>query len=190
MEQKPTRKIKWRFPRQETILWRAAQTTPLPSFSIFARCSRRITDSEPKSSPLVTDHPYRATMSFLFGGRPQPTSAEKIAMAENELELIQDMYNKYDFPPSYLYAVFCVCLEEKHMADSSPTRLARACSSKCLPKDYREGDLNKGESVCIDRCVSKYMDVNIKIGEKMQNDAIAKGAGGPSAPGGGGMFGR
>lgn len=66
-------------------------------------------------------------------------------------------------------------------------RLARSCASKCLPKDYREGDLNKGESVCLDRCVSKYMDVNIKIGEKMQSDAMARGAGG--APGGG-MFGR
>ena len=34
-------------------------------------------------------------MSFLFGGRPQPSSQEKIAMAEAELELIQDMYSKY-----------------------------------------------------------------------------------------------
>lgn len=35
-------------------------------------------------------------MSFLFGGgaRPQPSSAEKIALAEAELELIQDMYNR------------------------------------------------------------------------------------------------
>lgn len=34
-------------------------------------------------------------MSFLFGGgRPQPSSAEKIALAEAELDLIQDMYNK------------------------------------------------------------------------------------------------
>lgn len=37
-------------------------------------------------------------MSFLFGARPQPSSAEKIAMAEAELELITDMYNKYASP--------------------------------------------------------------------------------------------
>jgi len=67
-------------------------------------------------------------------------------------------------------------------------RLATSCTSKCLPKDYREADLNKGESVCIDRCVAKYMDVNIKIGEKMQVDAAAR-AGQAAAPGGG-MFGR
>ena len=39
---------------------------------------------------------YHSIMSFLFGGgRPQPSSAEKLSMAEAELELITDMYNKY-----------------------------------------------------------------------------------------------
>ncbi|KAI9725622.1 MAG: protein transporter tim10 [Chrysothrix sp. TS-e1954] len=107
-------------------------------------------------------------MSFLFGGgRPQPSSAEKLALAEAELELIQDMYSK----------------------------LAASCTAKCIPKEYREGELNKGESVCIDRCVAKYMDVNIKVGEKMQGAALERGGGaaggGGAAPGGGfGGFGR
>ena len=57
-----------------------------------------------------------------------------------------------------------------------------------MPKDYREAELNKGESVCIDRCVAKYMAVNMKIGEKMQGDAARQGAAG-GAPGIGG-FGR
>jgi mitochondrial import inner membrane translocase subunit TIM10 len=39
---------------------------------------------------------------------------------------------------------------------------------KCIPADYREGDLNKGESVCLDRCVSKFFEVNMKVSEKMQ----------------------
>jgi import inner membrane translocase subunit TIM10 len=38
---------------------------------------------------------------------------------------------------------------------------------KCIPTDYRESDLNKGESVCLDRCVSKFFEVNMKISEKM-----------------------
>lgn len=67
-------------------------------------------------------------------------------------------------------------------------RLASTCTRKCIPKEYREADLNKGESVCIDRCVAKYMDANIKIGEKMQGDAQAKGM--QPQQGGGGMFGR
>jgi len=94
-------------------------------------------------------------MSFLFGGAPkQPTSAEKIAAAETEIEMVSDMFN----------------------------RLTQSCTKKCIPADYREGDLNKGESVCLDRCVSKFFEVNMKVSEKMQNDAAGRS-------GGGGMFG-
>lgn len=60
--------------------------------------------------------------------------------------------------------------------------LIQSCSKKCIPPDYRESDLNKGESVCLDRCVSKFFDVNVKVSEKMQGDAAMKqgvsGAGG------------
>lgn len=34
-------------------------------------------------------------MSYLFGGRPQPTSAEKIAAAEAEIDMVSDMYNRW-----------------------------------------------------------------------------------------------
>jgi hypothetical protein len=34
-------------------------------------------------------------MSFLFGGKPQLSSAEKIAAAETEVEMISDMFNRY-----------------------------------------------------------------------------------------------
>jgi import inner membrane translocase subunit TIM10 len=61
--------------------------------------------------------------------------------------------------------------------------LSESCSKKCIPADYREGDLNKGESVCLDRCVSKFFDVNIKVSEKMQGEAAANAQQG----GGGGM---
>lgn len=134
-------------------------------------------------------------MSFLFGGqRPQPSSAEKIAMAEAELDLIQDMYNKcvhpsHPHPPS-LPPLQCFPNPTTHTNEEFD-RLATTCTRKCLPADYREADLNKGESVCLDRCVAKYMETNIKIGEKMQGDAQARGMGqGGGATGGGGMFGR
>lgn len=58
------------------------------------------------------------------------------------------------------------------------TRLTESCTKKCVPADYREGDLNKGESVCLDRCVSKFFDVNIKVSEKMQGEAANKQGGG------------
>lgn len=55
--------------------------------------------------------------------------------------------------------------------------LTESCTKKCIPADYREGDLNKGESVCLDRCVSKFFDVNIKVSEKMQGEANANKGG-------------
>lgn len=47
---------------------------------------------------------------------------------------------------------------------------------KCVPRSYREGELNKGEGVCIDRCSAKFFDVQLKISELLQNEAAAKGA--------------
>lgn len=58
-------------------------------------------------------------------------------------------------------------------------RLTQSCTKKCIPADYREADLNKGESVCLDRCVAKFFDVNMKVSEKMQGEAAGRqGAGG------------
>lgn len=39
-------------------------------------------------------------MSFLFGGgaRPQPSSAEKIAAAEAEIEMVSNMFNQLRLP--------------------------------------------------------------------------------------------
>ncbi|KAL3423455.1 mitochondrial intermembrane space translocase subunit [Phlyctema vagabunda] len=89
-------------------------------------------------------------MSMFGLGRPQPSSAEKIAAAEQEMDLVTDMFNK----------------------------LTQACIKKCIPKDYREGDLNKGEGVCIDRCSAKFFDVQMKISELLQKEAAAKGGAG------------
>jgi import inner membrane translocase subunit TIM10 len=63
-------------------------------------------------------------------------------------------------------------------ADSSFLRLVDTCTKKCIPPQYREADLNKGESVCLDRCVSKFFEVNVKVSEKMQGEAAAKQGGG------------
>lgn len=94
-------------------------------------------------------------MSFLFGGRPQLSSAEKIAAAETEVEMVSDMFN----------------------------RLTQSCTKKCIPPEYREADLNKGESVCLDRCVSKFFEVNVKVSEKMQGEAAGRQAAGSGGMG-------
>ncbi|XP_039012850.1 mitochondrial import inner membrane translocase subunit TIM10-like isoform X1 [Hibiscus syriacus] len=49
-------------------------------------------------------------------------------------------------------------------------RLAQTCFNKCVDKSYekyKEAELNMGENSCIDRCVSKYWQVNSMIGQML-----------------------
>lgn len=57
-------------------------------------------------------------------------------------------------------------LELEMMADMY-NRMTAACHKKCIPPQYREAELAKGEAVCIDRCVAKYMDVHERVGKKL-----------------------
>ncbi|WVW84817.1 mitochondrial import inner membrane translocase subunit TIM10 [Kwoniella bestiolae CBS 10118] len=87
-------------------------------------------------------------MSFLFGGGNRSVEGSvdpaKIEMAVAELDMITDVFN----------------------------RLVNSCHAKCISQNpsnhrYVEGDLLKGESVCIDRCTAKFFEVNKKVGERM-----------------------
>jgi hypothetical protein len=40
-------------------------------------------------------------------------------------------------------------------------RLVNSCHAKCISEKYLEGDLNKGEGVCIDRCTAKFFEVSL-----------------------------
>lgn len=70
----------------------------------------------------------------------QAINPQNIALAEQELEMVTDLFN----------------------------RIADSCYNKCISKEYNQADLSQGEAVCIDRCVAKFLDVNGKVGEKMQ----------------------
>lgn len=59
-------------------------------------------------------------------------------------------------------------------------RMVQSCHAKCISTRYADGDLNKGESVCIDRCVAKFNEVQKKVGEKLQSRGQAN-----TTPGGG-----
>ena len=65
-----------------------------PSFTLLQQKPRIV-----RSRPLqfLPENSFQASkMSFLFGGgRPQLSSAEKIAAAETEVEMISDMFNRY-----------------------------------------------------------------------------------------------
>lgn len=69
-------------------------------------------------------------------------------------------------------------LEIEMMSDMY-NRMTSACQKKCIPPKYSDADLAKGESVCIDRCVAKYLDIHERIGKKltqmsMQEEAMIK----------------
>ncbi|KAI8614311.1 hypothetical protein BC830DRAFT_1056561, partial [Chytriomyces sp. MP71] len=43
-------------------------------------------------------------------------------------------------------------------------RMIAACHTKCISPAYlQDGDLNKGEGVCLDRCVYKFLQTNAKV---------------------------
>ena len=45
--------------------------------------------------------------------------------------------------------------------------MTNSCHKKCVSTNYREPALEKGELVCIDRCVAKYLDIHEQIGKKL-----------------------
>ncbi|ORZ41432.1 Tim10/DDP family zinc finger protein, partial [Catenaria anguillulae PL171] len=70
----------------------------------------------------------------------QPMISPAVAMAEQEIEAMSDLFN----------------------------RLGRICHEKCIVGEYHEPTLTKGESVCTDRCVSKFFDVSYKVGKLLE----------------------
>jgi import inner membrane translocase subunit TIM10 len=60
-----------------------------------------------------------------------------------------------------------------HRPSPRSNRLVSSCHAKCIQPNpsshrYAEGDLLKGEAVCIDRCSAKFFEVNKVVGERMQ----------------------
>ncbi|KAJ2008604.1 protein transporter tim10 [Coemansia thaxteri] len=72
-------------------------------------------------------------------GQPQMDPNAQLAAAEQEMEMVTDMF----------------------------ARLGDLCYRKCLIQRYSDEELTKAESVCTDRCVSKYFQVNREVSEKL-----------------------
>ena len=87
-----------------------------------------------------------------MAGLPQLDEEKLKLVQELEIEMMSDMYN----------------------------RMTAACHRKCIQPKYTEPDLGKGEAVCLDRCIAKYLDVHERIGKKltqisMQEETFVKG---------------
>ncbi|KAJ1893733.1 protein transporter tim10, partial [Coemansia sp. S17] len=65
-------------------------------------------------------------------GQAQMDPNAQLAAAEQEMEMVTDMF----------------------------ARLGDLCYKKCLIQRYSDEELTKAESVCTDRCVAKYFQVN------------------------------
>lgn len=79
-------------------------------------------------------------MFGLGSGTPQVLLQQKLRAAEAELDMVTGMFNK----------------------------LVSQCHNKCINKLYSESDISKLEALCLDRCVAKYFETNVKVGENMQ----------------------
>eukprot|EP00555_Chaetoceros_dichaeta_P010270 CAMPEP_0198271522 /NCGR_PEP_ID=MMETSP1447-20131203/49543_1 /TAXON_ID=420782 /ORGANISM="Chaetoceros dichaeta, Strain CCMP1751" /LENGTH=101 /DNA_ID=CAMNT_0043964153 /DNA_START=108 /DNA_END=413 /DNA_ORIENTATION=+ len=79
-------------------------------------------------------------MSFFGGGAPEPPKPDPLFAAQTEMEMYTVLFNK----------------------------LTSTCFTKCAARKHKEQDLQLGEMSCLDRCVSKYMDAQEKIGLVMQ----------------------
>lgn len=69
-------------------------------------------------------------------------------------------------------------LEIEMMADMY-NRMTAACHKKCIAPVYGDSEIAKGEAVCIDRCVAKFLDIHERIGKKlgqlsMQDESLLK----------------
>ncbi|KAL6727327.1 Tim10/DDP family zinc finger [Ancylostoma duodenale] len=56
---------------------------------------------------------------------------------------------------------------EMEMMSDMYRRMTTACQEKCISNTFKEGELTKGEAVCLDRCVAKYLDVHEKLGKRL-----------------------
>ncbi|KAK3924901.1 Mitochondrial import inner membrane translocase subunit Tim10 [Frankliniella fusca] len=70
---------------------------------------------------------------------PQLDMQKMQMVQELEIEMMSDMYN----------------------------RMTQSCHKKCIPPKYKDAELGKGESVCLDRCIAKYLDIHERIGKRL-----------------------
>jgi mitochondrial import inner membrane translocase subunit TIM12 len=57
--------------------------------------------------------------------------------------------------------------------------MVKTCGEKCIPGRFGEEELNKGELVCVDRCVAKFFKANLIIGQYLKNMQVSPDSFGP-----------
>lgn len=52
--------------------------------------------------------------------------------------------------------------------------IVEVCYKKCIVPKFHDPAMNVGEKSCTDRCVSKYIQVHVKVGEMMAKQQAAQ----------------
>jgi import inner membrane translocase subunit TIM10 len=71
---------------------------------------------------------------------PKPAGPDPLFAATTEMEMYTNLFNK----------------------------MASTCFEKCASRKHKEDDLALGEMSCADRCVSKYLEAQEKVGGVLQ----------------------
>jgi len=80
-------------------------------------------------------------MSFFGGGQQQqPQGPDPVFAAKTEMEMYTDLFNK----------------------------ISSSCFNKCASRKHKEPELQLGEMTCADRCVSKYLEAQQRVGAVLQ----------------------
>ncbi|CAN0369877.1 unnamed protein product [Ascophyllum nodosum] len=88
---------------------------------------------------------------------PAPAGPSPVDLAKQEIDMYSDLF----------------------------TKMSNLCFKKCVVKMSGESDLSVGEMTCVDRCVSKYIEAQEKIGVILKDaeESMAAQQGTQGAPG-------
>ncbi|KAJ1882849.1 protein transporter tim10 [Coemansia sp. RSA 1722] len=95
----------------------------------------------------------------MFGG-----GAQKPAPSAGPMSSMAGAMNQNQMDPN---AQLAAAEQEMEMVTDMFARLGELCNKKCLIQRYSDEELTKAESVCIDRCVTKYFHVNREVSDKL-----------------------
>jgi import inner membrane translocase subunit TIM10 len=64
--------------------------------------------------------------------------------------------NMQTMTPEQREQAFAMANQEMEYRVDLFNKLVHSCYEKCIDKRFKDGDLNVGETACVDRCSSKY----------------------------------
>jgi mitochondrial import inner membrane translocase subunit TIM10 len=109
-------------------------------------CEGKIDQHDHIAPRVVCDIAFSQSiaMSFFGGGgggnTSKPAGPDPVMAAKLEMEMYTDLFNT----------------------------IASSCFTKCATAKHRDADLSLGEMACTDRCVSKYLETQQKVGEVLR----------------------